>query len=82
MSAALKGQPRPEWVRAKLRKPKPPRTVEHCRNLSIGGKGKKMPPMTQATKDKIRAAMIGRTFSDETLRRMSDGQKRRFHGKV
>lgn len=82
ISKVLTGRPRPEWVRVKLRKPKKPRTEEHKKNLAAACKGRKMPVMNDSTKDKIRQAMLGRKFSPETLKRMSDGQKRRFHGAI
>lgn len=34
---------------------------------------------SEETREKLRVANIGRTFSEETLRRMSEGQKKRVH---
>lgn len=78
VSAALIGRRLTEEHKKKLRKPKPPRSEEHKRNLAMACRGKKMPVMSNDTKEKIRLAMIGRRFSQETLRKMSEGQRRRF----
>jgi len=66
-------EPRSEEYKAKLRKPKPPRTEEHCRNISLAQSGKKRKPLSDETKAKISAARKGKPGtprSEETRQKM------------
>ncbi|MFA5715660.1 MAG: NUMOD3 domain-containing DNA-binding protein [Candidatus Paceibacterota bacterium] len=88
VSEALKGRPKSEEHRKRISeakmgennpnfgKPSPKRgthlTEEHRRKLSEAKKGKRH---SDATKEKLSAAMKGRSFTEETRRKMSEAKK-------
>lgn len=68
-------------TRQKLRKPKPPRSLEHCANMSKAKQGKKRPPRTEEHCRNISMAKTGSKrppVREETRKRLSDAGKRRY----
>lgn len=57
-SKALKGKPRPEWVKQKLRKPKHDKSNYFGNTNAKGNRGKKYKPRSQDHINNIRAAMM------------------------
>lgn len=66
ISNGLKGRPRPEWVKAKLRGRK--RSMATRRRMSVAQKGR---VVSEETKQKIRIARARQTFSEETRAKLS-----------
>jgi len=84
ISVSRKGKPHPHkkdcqcvWHRSKSGIERKPFTTEHCKAISDWHKGKKMP---EEQKKKIGLKMKGRTFSAETIKKMSANSHWRTHG--
>ncbi|TRO55730.1 hypothetical protein E4K73_49525 [Streptomyces sp. IB201691-2A2] len=81
MSAKAAGRPTQMLTRPHLIKKKPSAVVQGARTSKSSSKETPMPPkgkkQSQATKDKIREALSGRTLSGETKARMSAVQSAR-----
>jgi len=70
-----------EETRQKLRKPKPPRSSEHCANMSLAKQGKKRAPRTEEHCRNISMAKTGGKrppVTEETRRKLSEANKRRY----
>ena len=70
-----------EETRQKLRKPKPPRSPEHCVNMSKAKLGKKRPPRTEEHCRNISIAKTGSKrppVSKETRKKLSEAGKKRY----
>ena len=70
-----------EETREKLRKPKPPRSLEHCINMSKAKQGKKRIPRTAEHCRNISMAKTGGKrppVSEETRKKLSEANKRRY----
>lgn len=78
-SKALKGVPRPEWVKLKMRKQKnntenykKPKTKEHCDNISLSLKGKRR------TKEAIKNSVNAKQQYFAMLRKQTEETKNKY----